>query len=108
MVDYWSIAAHLMFALLGGALVGTLSLLIGGVGGLSKLRTEHRALTADVELLDERLTRDQKRRGGEAAADKRAEKARTEAEIMQEAHARLLDGPGPGGNARPSARPRIV
>lgn len=57
-----------IFGAVGGLLVSGLFLIIGGLGGIRLLNRRMTALQDDVQLLDERITREVKMRAGKISA----------------------------------------
>ncbi len=80
MVDWSLITAVLVVALLGGAITGAASLLIGGLGGARLLDQRMGDLEALGERTNERITREVKQRAGDASVAKR-----TDADVRGEA-----------------------
>lgn len=78
--------------IVGGALAGVLSLAIGGYGGLRQLRRELRATQEAVEHIDRKLTRDQKRRAGEASAASSSDMTRASMPDLSELRTLLRPG----------------
>ena len=78
----------------GGLLAGALYVVVGGLGVARTLRRRIEALEGETAAISERLTRDQKRRAGQARQD-----VASMADLQREAAQRLAEVP-----QRPSAR----
>lgn len=97
MVDWSLIVAVLVVALLGGAIIGAVSLAIGGMGVTRMLGQRLSEMEATVERTDERITREVKTRAGLTAASKR-----TDADVRKEAEAHLGEASASSAQRRPS------
>ena len=62
---------QVLYAVAGGVLAGTASLLIGGLGALRAMQRRVNELEADHLSLEERHTREVKRRAGQATQEQR-------------------------------------
>ena len=100
-MDLWSFTAIVAVAGASGLIAAVVFALVGGLGGIRSVQRavdlqEHR-----ISDVDERLTRDQKRRAGQARQD-----TPSEADLRVQA-AEVLARAGPTG-AVPGERPSVV
>jgi len=100
MVDWSLILAVLVVSLLGGAITGAVSLVIGGLGVTRRISRRIGKVEDAGELTNERLTREVKTRAGLAAVAKR-----TDADVKREAQAVLSSDPQPPASRQ---RPSVV
>ena len=80
MPDTWLFFAFLLVAVLSGAATGVLSLLIGGVGGQWALTRRVKLTEERLEDVNDRITKEVKRRAGEAGVEARAKSPKKLAE----------------------------
>lgn len=85
-----------LFPVIGGALAGVTALLIGAVPLLASQVRAMRRLSRDVEDLDDRLTRTQRRQASAQGVAAR----QTDRDLDQEAAAILAAAPGPAQGPR--------
>ncbi len=88
MDPWWYPLAIFATAALGGVVAGAAIHLIGGVGVVRQLRNRMQGLESDIDLLEQRLTREIKRRAGLQAAETRSEEKGLKA-LQHEAAVRL-------------------
>lgn len=103
-MDEFSTAVLALFALVGGALSGVVSLLLGGAGAIRQLNSRVRELEDFAEATDQRITREVKARAGRRSAEKRAE-APGQGDLLSEAESLLA---GAQTAAGPAERPRVL
>ena len=112
MFDPWSIAAFSILAVVGGMIVGAVSLALGGLGGLRNVRNAMEALEARQDILADTVMREQKKKAATKSVEARGlgkRGALSDAEALAEAEAvltrdttgRAMRG-GPGARKRPS------
>ena len=100
-MDLWSIAVVIAVSAGSGVLSAVIFALVGGLGGIWSVQRQVRQAETRIADLDERLTRDQKRRAGQARQD-----TTTDADLKRQA-AEVLSGADQPAQAR-GDRPSVI
>ena len=97
-MNWWLILGQLFVAFAGGMIAAGILVAIGGLGGIRRAQSTADAAKHDLAVLDERLTRSQKRQASAQGVEARAETR----SLKEQAEAHLASPESRENNQRPS------